>query len=424
MTVDQSYTLPMEGAQAFWNDKLQLSPGQFAKLSDEAKLRAFAVSGIAKGDELNSVFTALQKAIDRGDSFAKFKKECGEIFERRGWTGKRSWRVDNIYRTNIQTAYNVGRYQQLKEEMNVLPYWQYDAVNDKRSRPTHLAMDGRVWPADHPVWNTWYPPNGYRCRCSVIGLTKGQVERRKIKVEQEDITEKIIEPISPVSGEKMPAHQMLPDIGFEHHPGKLVWGGVVEKNIKNGHLFKPLDGLLGPDGFRRQALRNVRPAAIANLEETMLLPAKQADELYIKAFKDRYGEELVVKDAAGEPVILSLRSFQVYKEPGKPQAWKFSKPGHGEIIPLLQEAIEHPYEIWLTPQKNASGKVRLSRRYISLWKTEDKKRVGGLFVFEVNGGVFQGVTAYVPKKKKAGEQISDVEYVERQRKGVLLYPRR
>lgn len=219
----QAFNLPMEEAQAFWMDKVQIGAGQYSKLSAEAKSRAFAISGIAKGDELNTVFTALQKAIDRGDSFGKFKKECGGIFERRGWTGKRSWRVDNIYRTNIQTAYNVGRYKQLKEESSVFPYWQYDAVNDRRTRPTHLAMDGRVWPADHAVWSTWYPPNGYRCRCSVIGLTRGQVERRKIKVEKEDITERLIEPISPVSGEKMPGRQMLPDIGFEHNPGKVYW---------------------------------------------------------------------------------------------------------------------------------------------------------------------------------------------------------
>ncbi len=221
--LSQSFDLLMEEAKAFWNDKVQIGAGQYAKLSAEAKSRAFAISGIAKGDELNTVFTALQKGIERGDSFGKFKKECGDIFERRGWTGKRSWRVDNIYRTNIQTAYNVGRYKQLKEEASVFPYWQYDAVNDKRTRPTHLAMDGRVWPQDHAVWNTWYPPNGYRCRCSVIGITRGQMERRKIQVEEEDITERLIEPISPVSGEKMPGRQMLPDIGFEHNPGEVYW---------------------------------------------------------------------------------------------------------------------------------------------------------------------------------------------------------
>lgn len=416
--------LPMKEAFEFWKNKVHLNPGEFAKLSDEAKLLAFGVSGIAKGDQLTTVFNALQKAIEQGTSFAKFKAECREIFERRGWTGKRDWRVQNIFRTNIQTAYNSGQYKRQKEMADTFPYLQYSAINDRRTRATHKAMDDMVFPIDHQFWNTWYPPNGYRCRCTTLSLTKRQVKRLGLKVETKDPTNMPISIPSPVTGAKLHVQQLLPDPGFSHHPGKVVWGGMVDQTVGKNYFFTPPDGLQGPSAFRRPALRNARSGALADLEEGMLLPSGKADDLYIKEFKDRYGEELMVKDAAGEPVILSLRSFQVYKKPGAPEEWKFKKGGHGEVIPLLQEAIEHPYEIWLTPQQNAAGKVRLSRRYITLWKTDDKKKVGGLFVFEVMDGVFQGVTAYVPKKKKGEGQIPDIEYVERQRKGVLLYPRR
>ncbi len=213
-------------AQQFWKDKVQMRPKDFKALADEAKVKAFAVSGIAKGDQLNTVFTALQRAIDQGTSFDQFKKECGDIFERRGWTGRRAWRVDNIFRTNIQTAYNVGRYRQLNEDVDVVPYWMYSAVNDSRTRPEHLAMNGRVWPANHPTWDTWYPPNGYRCRCSVIALTETQVGKRGLKIEDKDPTGRLIEPVSPVSGERMPAKQLLPDPGFERNPGKDYWGDL------------------------------------------------------------------------------------------------------------------------------------------------------------------------------------------------------
>ena len=91
-------------------------------------------------------------------------------------------RVDLIFRTNIQTAYNVGHYEQMTDPgvMKLRPFWQYDAVNDTHTRPSHLAMDGKVFPADHPVWNTWFPPNGFRCRCTVRTLSKRQVEAREI----------------------------------------------------------------------------------------------------------------------------------------------------------------------------------------------------------------------------------------------------
>ncbi len=216
----------MAEAQQFWRDKVKMGAGEFAKLTHEAKTRAFAVSGIAKGDELNTVFSALQGAIDDGISFGEFKKQAGDIFERRGWTGKRAWRVDNIFRTNVQTAYNVGHYKQLTDPSSPFDYWMYSAINDSRTRPTHLAMDKRTWPKGNPVWDTWFPPNGYRCRCSVIGVTGGQAAARGIKIEQQDPTNRLIEPIDPGTGNRMPARQLIPDPGFATNPGENYWSTI------------------------------------------------------------------------------------------------------------------------------------------------------------------------------------------------------
>lgn len=48
---------------------------------------------------------------------------------------------------------------------------------------SHLEMGGRVYPADSPVWDVWFPPNGFKCRCTVKTLSKRQVEQRGLKVE-------------------------------------------------------------------------------------------------------------------------------------------------------------------------------------------------------------------------------------------------
>ncbi|MHB1059811.1 MAG: phage minor head protein [Rhodanobacter sp.] len=405
--------LPMAEAQAFWQDKVLLSPSQFSRLAAEAKVKAFAISGIAKGDELATVYNAIGKAIDQGTTFEQFKDECEDIFARRGWTGKRAWRVDNIFRTNIQTAYNVGRYQQLAGMTAAFPYWKYSAVNDSRTRPTHLAMNGLVYPAGHPFWNTWYPPNGYRCRCSVIPLTASQVKGRGLTVETE--IPEMIEPIDPLTGNRMPAMQLLPDPGFAYNPGKTTWGGIADTASRG--VYRDLPNLRGPADFRRRALDNVRPGEIPDVTEDMLLPAGQGAAFYQAEFVQRYGEEQVLTDGAGDPVILSLRSFLADKTPGADPVWKFEKPGHGELIPMLGEVIVNPFEIWLTPQRDEqSGRVRLAKRYVGLWKTEDKERIGGLAVFEVADGVFQGVTAFAPLRKGK----PDLRYLEQQRRGLLL----
>lgn len=222
MAVDFSFDLPMEEALAFWLDKIKLSPGEFAKLSDEAKTRAFAVANIAKGDELDTVYTALEQALKNGTSFKQFKDTCREIFERRGWTGKRAWRLDTIFRTNIQTAYNVGRYRQMMQVKERRPYWRYSAVNDSRTRPAHRAMHGKIFPADHPFWNTWYPPNGFRCRCSVNSVSGYDLEVEGWKVETVDPTGKLFEPTDLDTGVKLPARLLMPDEGFRFNPGRVT----------------------------------------------------------------------------------------------------------------------------------------------------------------------------------------------------------
>jgi SPP1 gp7 family putative phage head morphogenesis protein len=72
------------------------------------------------------------------------------------------WRLDNIFATNSQETFSIGRYKQLQEVKQSRPYWMYVAVMDSATRPDHAAMNGKIWHADHPVWDTWAPPNGFR----------------------------------------------------------------------------------------------------------------------------------------------------------------------------------------------------------------------------------------------------------------------
>lgn len=401
--------LPMQAAQEFWASKIKLSPGEFKRLSREARTKAFAVSGIARGHELATVFEALGKAIDEGITFDEFRERSADILESRGW-GR--WRSETIFRTNIQTAYNVGRYREMMETARSRPYWQYSAVNDSRTRPAHAALNGKVFPSDHPFWDTWYPPNGFNCRCGVVSLAGGEVRRRGLTVESHDPTGELVEPSGPITGNPLPARPLMPDPGWMINPGKSQWGGIVEAALKPGR-WDPLPGLAGPDAYGRKALADVRVSEIDDLDESMRLPAGRDDEVYRQEFIRRYGKEKLVEDALGEPVILSLRS--VVKGDGSRNV---VKPGDEADIPLLERILTRPYEIWLTPQKNETGRIRLTKRYMALWKTGDKQRIAGLSVYEVADGVFSPVTQFIPLPSP-GE--SNLRYAERQRAGILLY---
>lgn len=178
--------IKFEEAIKFFGEKLVLTPKQFYEISSNYRSLAFTVGGYTKIQVLKKFHDELLNSIENGLPMEQFKKNMNSFLETEGYEGLSNFQADNIFRTNVQTAYQVGHYEQMTSPMvkKLRPYWQYDAVNDSHTRPSHLAMDGRVFPCDSPIWDTWYPPNGFRCRCAVKTLSKRQVEERGLTVEE------------------------------------------------------------------------------------------------------------------------------------------------------------------------------------------------------------------------------------------------
>ena len=80
-------------------------------------------------------------------------------------------------------------------------------------RETHAAMQDKVYAADDPIWNVWYPPNGYRCRCTVVSLTEEQVKRMGLEVSSKP----------PTSLTEFGDIPVFPDKGFSNNPATTPW---------------------------------------------------------------------------------------------------------------------------------------------------------------------------------------------------------
>lgn len=146
---------------------------------------SFTVAKVAQADAVQEIKSALEKSFETGTTYKDFVKEIQPLMERRGLATKpdgTSWRWDNIYRTNMQSSYMDAKSKQATELIETFPFWQYDAISDSRTRPTHRALDGKILRADDPFWKSHTPPNGYRCRCSFIVLRSSQVNRLNVPV--------------------------------------------------------------------------------------------------------------------------------------------------------------------------------------------------------------------------------------------------
>lgn len=203
-----------EEAIKYFGDKLVLTPKQFYALAEEYRSLAFTVSGYTRVQTLKKFHDEILNSIENGLTMEEFRQEMNDFLEAKGYEGLTAFQADNIFRTNVQSAYNAGHYEAMTSPMvkKLRPYWQYDAVNDRNTRPSHLAMDGKVFPADSPVWDTWYPPNGFRCRCGVRTLSERQVREMGLKVEDE----------APTMGELTDGRvvNILPDPSFSTNTAK------------------------------------------------------------------------------------------------------------------------------------------------------------------------------------------------------------
>lgn len=78
-----------------------------------------------------------------------------------------------VFRMAVFGAYNSARFQQINDPA-VRKYFDilvYDAVSDARTRLEHAQMNGQSWKrADFP--DSWWPPNGFNCRCEVRCITQ------------------------------------------------------------------------------------------------------------------------------------------------------------------------------------------------------------------------------------------------------------
>jgi SPP1 gp7 family putative phage head morphogenesis protein len=188
--------LAPEEAWRRFRKKLPMSKARFDQLFDEYKNAAFSIAGDFEEELIWEVKNELDRALQAGLTQKEFITNIEQLFERMGITPLKPYRIENIFRTNMMSAYNGGRWDMLQDKQvaDYFPYFQYDAVNDSRTRPAHAAMDGHVARRDDPVWLTWWPPNGYQCRCTVRPVSRSEETEEKVppRITQDEGGRKIL----------------------------------------------------------------------------------------------------------------------------------------------------------------------------------------------------------------------------------------
>lgn len=212
-----------DAAIAFWQQRAKLTDAEAKALGAGAKHRTFYVTGLAERDMVQSVSDGIQAALKNGETLADFKKRIASVIQNEGW---HSHRVENIFRTNMQSAYAAGRYAKMQAVKASRPYWRYFTIEDKRRRPSHAVLHGMVYPADHEFWGQHYPPNGFRCRCGVQSLSARQVKKMGLEVQHNMPGD--MQYTDPVTNMEYHVARPGADDGFRNNAGKDWLAGLLD----------------------------------------------------------------------------------------------------------------------------------------------------------------------------------------------------
>jgi SPP1 gp7 family putative phage head morphogenesis protein len=165
----EALKLPINKAIEFFKKKGVKLSDNYKKTAELIRKQSWSVSGVTKMRILQDTKKSLETAIKDGQSFNTWVKALDSFFERNGWTppkgGNTRGKVGTIFQTNIQSSYNDGRFVNQMETADTLPYYQFLATIDDSTTEGCLALHGKVFRKDDPMFAENYrPPRHYNCR--------------------------------------------------------------------------------------------------------------------------------------------------------------------------------------------------------------------------------------------------------------------
>lgn len=247
---------PPQDAIRYLEQKFPKASWAYTDLLDNAHDRAFVVAKMVDVDLATTVQRSIIDAMQEGKGYKAWAKDIDKVLAKSGWydgqinvdaqgnakkvvTGGQH-RLETIYRTNVAAAYEAGRQQVIFNDREDDPfgYVMYSAIMDNRTRPTHKALHGKVMEKSDPAWSSISPPNGYNCRCTIVELTQGQIDRYGYKVSKSEgkLSTQVVELPNGKEAQRTlfeldNGAVFKTDVGFNHAPKILPMQTLFDKAI-------------------------------------------------------------------------------------------------------------------------------------------------------------------------------------------------
>lgn len=175
------FKMKFEEAIKSFLDKTPVLYDTIEEITEEVRANSIWIKKSTDLEITSKLFNNMKKSMESGTTFKQWLKDCDEIINKAG-LGNQGYYLENVYRTNMMTQYSIGNYKQQIEVVEEFPYWEYSAIEDNRTSNICKQLDGVIKRYDDPFWSTYYPPNHYQCRSTVISRSKEEIKRHGFKI--------------------------------------------------------------------------------------------------------------------------------------------------------------------------------------------------------------------------------------------------
>lgn len=137
-----------------------------ATMRDSLEHSTYIFSGLKTFHELNEAFPAL---IDENGNRKSFERFLNDVQKLDKTYNEHYLRAEyNFAHASAMMAAKWEAFAEDGDRYNL----QYRTVGDDHVRPEHAALNGTTLPFSDAFWDSYYPPNGWNCRCTVVQVRK------------------------------------------------------------------------------------------------------------------------------------------------------------------------------------------------------------------------------------------------------------
>ncbi len=272
-----------------------------------------------------------------------------------------------------------GHWARIQSTADIFPYIMYNAVRDGRTRYLHKLWNGTVLPVNSKWWDTHYPPNGWRCRCSVIQMDQSTMDKMGLRHADE--------------GELLSQENKGIDEGFAYNVGKSRDQYYADKYHDNKAIIKSLD-----------YIKQKNLAAPIKLFSSNINDLKLADDITIdNAILEFYSQFAIYKDVAiddniekwfldNDGLLIKITDDLFRDAKGNIKLGKNDHPIN--LTPVYAQTIIAPDKTIIV-QGNEQTNTYPRKYYTKKWQIQDGEFYSFAVAHKINSD-WKLATSYIP----------------------------